>query len=76
MAKVEFERAKPHVNVATIERLRQIGISQLGAQQLLSGQHVTRLGDRQLVAELVAAMFESHSRHFVSGHKFTLVKHS
>jgi hypothetical protein len=73
MAKVVYERAKPHVNSATsTERLTRIGVSRPGALQLLSGQPVTDRRDRQLIAELVAAALEPHARQLVSGHKFTL----
>jgi hypothetical protein len=72
MAKVEFERTKPHVNVATTARLRQVGVSLLGAHQLQSGQIITDARDRQVIAEIVAAALDPHARHLVSGHKFTL----
>ena len=64
MAKVQFQRSKPHVNARATERLSRIGVSRLGALQLLSGQMVASQRDRQLIAELVAGALDAHSRLF------------
>jgi hypothetical protein len=75
MAKVQFERTKPHVNAAIIGRLTQMGVSHPGAHQLLEGQPVTGLRDRQLIAELVAVVLDPNSGLLPAGHKFALSRH-
>jgi DNA-binding transcriptional MerR regulator len=55
MAKEQFQRTKPHVNVATTarQRLRQAGMSLAGIDQLLKGRPLTQSEDRELVARIV-----------------------
>ncbi len=54
MAKDRFYRTKPHVNVGTIRRLTQRGISPLGAHQIMHGMVVTNPTDRMRLAETIA----------------------
>jgi hypothetical protein len=53
MAKEQFQRSKPHVNVAQ-ERLRFAGMSQMGIQQLIARQTPTNPNDLKLAIKLAA----------------------
>ena len=54
MANEQFESNSAHF-AQTISKLQQVGISYLGAQQVLSGQQVTSPQDRALLANVVSA---------------------
>ena len=54
MAKEQFTRSKPHVNISLLPRLVQRGFTPTGAYQVLHGLVVTDPQDRQLVAQAIA----------------------
>ena len=53
MAKEQFQRTKPHVNVAQ-ERLRFAGMSQMGIEQLIARQTPSNPNDLKLAIKLAA----------------------
>ncbi len=64
MAKDRFYPSKPHVNVAR-QRLRKVGMSLIGIDQVLNGRPVLQLEDCRLVSQIVlaaAAQIEFDSR--------------
>ena len=56
MAKDQFYRTKPHVNVRAVSSLQQLGMTPIGARQVLNGQLVSNPGDRELLAEMLATL--------------------
>ena len=53
MVKAYFQRTKPHVNLSTArQKLRQIGVSEIGVQQLLNEQPLSIPTDRKLLAQI------------------------
>jgi len=60
MAKEQFTRSKPHMNVLLEPRLIERGFTTHGAFQIAHGLMVTDLKDRQLIAEILA---EKHHLH-------------
>lgn len=60
MAKENFTRTKPHVNVAR-QRLLQAGLSFAGVQQLLSGYPILNPNDRELVAQIAISAMGDHT---------------
>ena len=72
MAKERFYRTKPHVNVAAMSALKQLGLSAVGAQQAVLGYLISDPTDRALVGELLsevvvrfgpATMFAARASH-------------
>jgi len=62
MAKEQFQRTKPHVNIARQRwRLQEAGMSLIGIEQLLSGQLISSPSDRALVAEIVVSAMDDTS---------------
>ncbi len=56
MAKDQFYRTKPHVNVRAVSSLQQLGMTPIGARQVLNGQLVSNPGDRELLADMLATL--------------------
>ena len=61
MAKDNFQRKKPHVNVCVMNGLEKLGFSALGTHQVATGQIVTDPADRALTAAILGEVHVHHS---------------